>query len=434
MIESQLISPTSDGQRRLEIWIVQNGEEIPTDPGPPRLLRQGILAEQLVARGHHVTYWAPSFNHQRRRQRTPSDLDGADPSFQIRLLASRSFARNVSVKRIQSHRDAARAFSRQAEALTRPNVIVSGYPTIELAHASVDFAFRHGIPSVVDFRDQWPDIVSQQLGRARILGAPLIRHWRRLQSEVVREATSVCGITDEFVDWALERGPRSRGLLDLAFPLAPPIRRPSDRELAESFRHLTLELGPKPPGSVWAVFAGSLGRRSDILTVVEAARRISEVHGFRLIVAGAGDLASDVDAMARVAPNVSFIGWRSAAEVTCLLGMADVGVLPYPNTSDFLMSYPNKVGEYLSHGLPVLSSLDGVTGRLLRSHDLLDHYREGDVDDCERALREGVARGPSPPRVETAKQLFKHRFNPEVIYPAYAQHVEEVAKHRRWRA
>ena len=148
-----------------------------------------------------------------------------------------------------------------------------------------------------------------------MLGYPLIRHWSRLQSEIVRNATSVCGITDEFVDWALERGSRSRGPLDIAFPLAPPIRRASASELTQSHRQLTSELGPKAPGAVWAVFAGSMGMRSDIRTVVEAARRMTDFPQFRLTVAGAGDLAGDVEAAARASTNISFIGWRSAAEV-----------------------------------------------------------------------------------------------------------------------
>ena len=88
------MSPGFDGSP-LKVWIVQNGEEIPSDPGHQGYCATAFLAEHLDARGHQVTYWAPSFNHQRRRQRTPSDLDGRESTFAIRLLPARSFSKNI---------------------------------------------------------------------------------------------------------------------------------------------------------------------------------------------------------------------------------------------------------------------------------------------------------------------------------------------------
>lgn len=416
----------------LRIWILQNGEEIASDPGPPRLLRQGILASLLAKRGHDVTYWTSTYNHQQRAQRTTPRVHTVPAGYRIRLLPARSYARNLSIDRIRSHREAAAAFVREARHEAVPDVVICGYPTIELAFAGTSYATAQGIPSLVDFRDQWPDIIEQQLGGLRLAGAPILAHWRRLQVRTVQSATSVCGITDEFVDWALSCAARPRTELDRAFPLAPPVTAVTVDDLQAARDYWLETLGSKLPGSVWCVFAGGLGHRSDILTVVRAMRDLDPAArtALRLVVCGAGDLSEDVAREARGRSGVSFVGWRNAAEVAAILEMADVGVLPYPNTSDFLMSFPNKVGEYLSHGLPVLTSLGGVTGRLLDDHDLALCYAEGDERSCQEALSTVAASGVSEDRRARARALHREHFDPDVVYPAYADHVERVASVR----
>src|SRR3546814_18969359 len=53
---------------------------------------------------------------------------------------------------------AARDFRRQAEVLPRPDIVVASLPDHVTAAAMVDFARDHRIPSLIDVRDNWPDI------------------------------------------------------------------------------------------------------------------------------------------------------------------------------------------------------------------------------------------------------------------------------------
>ena len=62
-------SSSSSSGSRLRIWLVQIGEELPCDEGPPRLLRTALLAAELVQRGHEVTFWNAGFNHQKKKRR-----------------------------------------------------------------------------------------------------------------------------------------------------------------------------------------------------------------------------------------------------------------------------------------------------------------------------------------------------------------------------
>ena len=52
-----------------------------------------------------------------------------------------------------------------------------------------------------------------------------------------------------------------------------------------------------------------------------------------------------------------FPGWVNKPEIWILMRIAQVGLAPYRSTEDFIISIPNKAIEYMSAGLPVISSL-----------------------------------------------------------------------------
>lgn len=415
----------------LRVWILQNGEELPSDPGPPRLLRQGILAETLAARGHDVTYWTSTFNHQQKFQRSES-LTTYDEvgGYRVTLLPAHGYAGHISAQRIRSHQQAAAGFRRVAKGLEPPDVVISGYPTIEFAYSGVKYALSRGLPSMVDFRDQWPDIIRQRLPRsARPAAYPLLRHWSQMQRYAVRHATAVVGISDEFVNWALTAGNRTRGDLDRAFHLAPPVRRLAPEQGADANAFWERTVGPKPIGHIWGVYAGNLSSRTDIATVAEATRLLSsQTRGrLKIIICGRGDSESALRDIARDNPALLVAGQRNAAEVHEILRRADFGIVPYLNSSDFLMSYPNKLGEQLAHGLPILIGLGGITGALLARHDLAIPYAATDARSCASALHKLVATGISKQQADRARIVYHDQFNPTHIYPAFARHVEQVA-------
>lgn len=87
----------------LKIWLVQTGEEMPDDPGPPRLLRTALLARQLTERGHEIVFWNATFNHQQKVQRfDKSTVQQSRDGYTIQYLAGRPYSRNISGERILS--------------------------------------------------------------------------------------------------------------------------------------------------------------------------------------------------------------------------------------------------------------------------------------------------------------------------------------------
>ncbi|KAB2910928.1 MAG: glycosyltransferase family 4 protein [Hyphomicrobiaceae bacterium] len=417
----------------MRVWILNVGEELPSDPGTPRLLRAAILARELTRRGHHVTWWNSSVNHQQKIQRADrtTSLRTTD-GLETVLLWGRLYRSNRSLARILSNFETAFAFLKEAQRREPPDVIIAGYPIIELAAAGVAFATRHRVPIAVDFRDMWPDIIDDELkGWRRVLAWPLLALWQLMKRSVVRRATAVVGVTQGFVDWALESTGVTAKDTTRVFHLAvdPFQPQPGLIDAAERYWN-SLGLG-NDTSSVVLAYAGAFSRRYDLATLVHAACRLPDDYKarLRLVLCGRGDMSEALQRLAKGETHILLPGWRSAAEIHVLLRRSQAGLLPYYSSRDYVCHFPNKVGEYLSAGLPIVTCLKGETQRLLSERGIGRFYDEGSIAGARKALMEAVdGRSALTAMSPAALQTYAELFDPKRIYPDYCRFVEQLAE------
>ncbi len=420
----------------MRVWLINIGEEIPLDTGSPRLLRTGILAQHLADRGHEVVWWNSTVSHQRKIQRFEQTTTlSVQERYKIVLLHGRMYEKNMSASRIISQISNAYEFLRTAPTMPRPDVMICGYPSIELAAAAVWFAKRHHIPIAVDFRDMWPDVIREQVsGLTAWVAKPLLRAWQYGQTYTVRHASAIIGITDAFVDWALLRAQRPRTALDKAFHLTVNAAKPEPDALKEAECFWDAQGITAQSGHIIGCFASNLSHRIDIPALLEGIRALPAHDKARLkiVICGKGDLEAMVQAAAQNDPCLMAMGWRSAAELHVLMQRASFGILPYPSTPDFLLSYPNKVGEYLGHGLPIMTPLKGQVRNLLMQHQLGIYYEEGQASSVTQALQY-VLNQPEEIRHMQARALpvYHEMFDPARIYPAFCDFAEQLAAQGR---
>jgi glycosyltransferase involved in cell wall biosynthesis len=355
----------------VNVWVVKTSEMLATDSDNGRLLRSGIVANMLDERGHRVTWWMSTFDHANRRNRTPTELTRPfGTRGTIRMLYSPGYRASISFARLRDHTLWGRAFGAAVESAARPDVILCAYPTIEAAAVCVAYGARHGVPVVLDLRDMWPDIFSEYApAPLRPLAQALLWPWRARARAALRGATALFGITDEFLAWGLRFAGRPQNAWDGAFMLAFPDPLPASpvdpaAQSAESFWD---ERGVTAGNAFNVVLVGSMTkRRFEMPTVLAAARELQHDAGqVKFILAGDGDDLQEYRREAAHCANVEFPGWLSAAQIRSLLARAHLGLVPYRNTPDLLMSVPNKVGEYFAAGVPVATCLHGTLARLL---------------------------------------------------------------------
>ncbi len=421
----------------MRIWLVQTGEELPMDGPATRLLRTALLAGELCRRGHEVVYINATFNHQRKLQRAeatqvfPADAQAGRP-YACVLLQGRAYARNVSLARLRSHRENAAAFKAIAPTLPRPDAMLIGYPPIELADAAVEFARAHAIPCAVDCRDMWPEVFEERMpALLRPLGRQLLRGMYAQGARALAGADALVGITDAFLQWGLDRAGRTRRAADRVVHLTVSPVAPSDAAVAEG-AETWAEMLPADWRGVIGCFAGTFASRTDLLTIVDGANLLSEEERqrCRIILCGKGDVEGELRQRAAGNPAVIIAGWRNVAEIAALMQRSQFGILPYPNTPDFLASYPNKVGEYLLSGLPILTGLNGVTGALLGAEGVGLRYEVGNAASACAALRSVLAAAPSAAQCAQCRAVGQRLFDPKTIYPSYADWLETLASAR----
>ena len=428
----------------MRFWIVKAGEPIPflAAESKDRFLRAGLMCLTLSGRGHDVVWWASRFDHNRKEFRTvePNRLipaSGGGPD--LMFLSSPGYRRNIGLRRFWDHNRIAARFRALAPTLERPDAIVVAYPIVDLACAAVDFGQSHDVPVVVDIRDLWPDIIyhwlNQRVGHVGLKSDGMLIPYERMARRSFRNAESVIAISQGMLEWSGRFG-------------RPAERRSEDRVFHQSKRFVTVD-GAARAAEVhtWAergvdfseprtrlVWSGTLTPESDAAALLEALRRVPELHRrtIQVIICGTGSLANAVERLAADCEHVVYAGWVGQAALSVLLDESHIGLMCYPDRFDFQASIPNKVADYCAAGVRILTNLTGEIARLTEGTDTLIHYPTGDASALASLLID-IAEDPDRYRSDHAasRDIFHRHLDADKVMDDFASHIESLAERGR---
>ena len=408
----------------MRAWVIEVGEPLPIDLGRPRLMRAGLLIEELARRGHDVVWFSSAFDHHAKSMRPTGShvIELGDGTYELRLLRALGYHRNISVRRIIDHMVNARSFRRLARRSPPPDVICVGLPTLELAGAATRFGRMHDVPVCVDIRDLWPDIFERALPkRAQPIARFVLLPLHVAADRTCRTATSIVGVSEAFLDWGLRRAGRARRPSDRVFNLA--FRRPPEGTEPAGVERFWTDHGVDPSKTLLA-FVGTFNSQFDFGSVTALAAEWSVTRpGVQFVLCGVGPRPP-----LPTSDNVVKPGWIDSDRMSWLLRRATVGLAPYRSHPDFEANYPNKIVEYLAWGLPVVTTLRrGITADLLTEHGCGIPIPDttvawgtalGQLIDDEAMQRDMSYK---------AHDVFVHRFDAAEVYAEYASMLEALA-------
>ena len=353
----------------MNIWIVQDAEQIPLIDGAISAMRYPLIAEALCV-NHHVTWWTSSFNHSTKRFRRNEYFEiDVNENYTIKFLHATGYKKNISLARYVHQKVLARQFFERIENEDNPDLIICSLPLIELCQVCVEYGISNRIPVVVDVMDQWPDIYLSLFDSRffkTLFKSVFFFEFKKAQF-VLKNCTSIIAVSDTYLDWALNLAERPKTDLDRVFYLGANEPKPMNSDVLNRFA-LNKE-------SFFISFVGTFGYSYDLVTVIEAACALQKYSDITFILIGDGDNRHQLECLAQGLTNIKFTGWLDENNIDSLLAVSRIALAVYSKKA--LQSLPTKPFEYMSSSLPIIHSLGGEFSDLVTKHSIGIRYEAG---------------------------------------------------------
>ena len=407
----------------MNIWLCNPFDNLEEEGARPQ--RYALLSAELTRRGHEVVWWTSSFSHARKTIRVAANGAPLGHSYRnangvsMRLIDAPPYSRNVSLRRIMSHRAFARKWHLSAlgavdtKELQRPDLIVTSLPPLATHATSRAFRDAFGCRLAVDVQDAWPEAFEGLLP----FPAPLRRLFSRVFFGKAREAarraylTADCitAVGGEYLETAREYGASA--------PMD--VFRLGIADIAEDAIAV-------PNGPLRLVYGGNMGASYDLTTLVSAVKKLNaeKPDSVRLDIAGTGPTESTLRKQASGCDAIVFHGFLQRHEYEELLRKSEVGVVPMFGKSH--VAVPNKLADYAASGLAILNCLPGESEKLITSSLTGANYRAGDVAGLIAAILSLASNRDSLLSMRRNAIALAHReFLAASIYPALCDFILE---------
>lgn len=417
--------------KSLTVWILQTGEPLHSDPGAPRPMRAMNLANALVAAGHKVVLWSSAFYHQEKRHRSRSaERISFSPQLEIRLVPSPGYQSNIGPGRLWDHAVLARNLAKLLKnEVSVPDVAFIGYPPIETAAVMTRWLLERAVPSMLDVKDQWPNIFLHALPKSlRILGRVAFSPYFYLARRAMKDATGLSAMTKSFLQWGVDFSRRPITSADRVVPLTT-ARGQVDVSKMEYARQWWDERGILADGRRRVFFVGSHSQAFDMEPVVHAARYFStNGNACEFVICGDGPRSQEWRRQMACLSNVHFSGWVDRPQIEALAERSIASLAPYRSSDDFVMNVPNKIIDSFALGLPIISPLKGEVAKLISMHAVGLQYGLDITSSLEKSiemltpeLRERLS--------ANALRLYEADFSFETVYGGLVQHLEWLSQY-----
>ena len=380
------------------------------------------IAQLLVEAGFEVDLVTSSFQHWDKAHRDVTREVYSQLPYRVVFIDEPGYSRNLDLKRIASHRVAAKNLEAHFQANRgRYSLIYSEIPPNDMALCCARFAQEEGIPYVADINDLWP--------------------------EAMRMAIDVPVLSDiAFFPFALDAKKVYR-LLDAAVGTSDEYAARPGLDRSEPYRHITVYVGNdlaafdegaarfaeevcKPEGEFWVTYAGTLGKSYDIATLVRAGAALDgECPGLRVKILGDGPDRESLEDLARsLGAPVDFLGYQDYGHMAAWLRKSDITVNSLVKQAP--QSIVTKIGDYLASGRPMIN-----TGSSPEMRGKVDAGGFGvNVEAEDVALLAGaikaLAEQPGACRImgTRARRLAESQFDQDVAYQEIVKLVQSLVR------
>ena len=405
----------------MKVWLFQAGEPLAVKGKKERLLRTGLMCEELAKRGHDVTWFATTFDHFTKEQLYNKDtVIDIKSNYRMNLIWAPEYKKNISIARIINHKYLALRFQKIAKNLEKPDLIYASFPTIDYAEAAVKYGERNNIPVIIDVRDLWPDIFNHNLsGIKKIIAFPYIQYMQYKTKKIFKKAYAINSISDKIVDWAIKKANREKNEKDKSFYIGYSNKKEIKEEIIENVNKDSFNL----------CFFGTLNNQFEFDRIVKIAQKVKD-YNIKIYVCGTGEEYNKLHKQSENLYNLEMLGWLNKEKLHYVLKNSKIGLAPYKPTFDFQMSVSNKFAEYLSYGLPIVLTSGGYMGELVEENKCgINSNNEDEI--AEYIIKISQNKDLYKQISQNSIKLYEEKFIAEKIYSDLVDYLEQLGGCRK---
>lgn len=375
----------------MNIWIFNHYAVGPNSSGGTRHFD---LAKQLVEKGHSVTIFASSYNHQMLKEEHLADAksnskEAIYDGVRFIWIKSTAYKKNNHKRVFNMLTYSKRALSIAKKNNERPDIVIGSL--VHPLAAYVGYLVAKHFKSVFYFeeRDLWPQTLID-LGKMSS-NHPMIHLLAKIEVFLFRKAKRVIVLFDKAVGYVESKGISKDKVLYV--PNGFDMDRTSNPlSLSPEIKRVFSELADQ----TIAIYTGAHGIANNLDVILNSAKKIQskglQVH-FVLIGNGPEKERLTRRVQNEAIQNVTMLEPVNKEMIPEILKEADVGLLPLVDSPVFKWGIsPNKLFDYMGASLPVLlmCDLDGTPvelangGKVIRKNfetEIVDFF--SNIDDTE---------------------------------------------------
>ena len=354
----------------MNVWIFQTGEPLQIDKGNSRPMRAINLSNSLLKKGHKVTLWSSCFFHQKKRFRSKSFKNiFVNKNFEIKLLPSPGYKKNVSISRMIDHFILALNLKKKLEIeKTMPDVAFVGYPPIETAYILTRWLKKKNVPILLDVKDLWPSSFIDNFSNfLKPLVYLIFFPYFFVAKKTIKNATSICAISQSYLNWSKKFSKRKKNKFDFVAQLTSQLDNLKINKKVDDINYAWLKKNNILDKKIFRIiFIGSFSRAFNFNQIFEAVEILKkEKIKCEFIFCGEGELFFNLKKLFKEHKNVKIIKHIDSTKIIALSKYSSVFIAPYKEEKNFIFSIPNKAIDSFSLKLPLLYPLKGELKNLI---------------------------------------------------------------------
>lgn len=328
-----------------------------------------------LSKEHMVEIITSDFSHFTKEYKTQPVTEWP---FKITYLHESGYNKNISFKRLNSHKSWGNSVLNYLKERKKPDVIYCATPSLSAPLKASRFCKENDIKFIIDIQDLWPEAFKLAFNipiLSDIVYAPLFK----MEDEIFKNSDEICGVSATYVDRAVKVSGsiKSGKVVFLGTNLDTFDKFASQKPIID-----------KRENEYWLGYCGSLSASYDLKCAIKALKLLKDKGKIypKFIVMGDGPKRNEFERLATEYKIEAIFTGRLPYDKMCSL-LCECDFVINPIERGAAQSIINKHGDYAASGLPVINTQENEEYRkLVEDYGMGYNCNNGDFEDVSEKL------------------------------------------------